>query len=262
VSAVSPHVLQVDTHIPDSSSSSSSRLQLWAGDDFNRGAQALFTALRQLPQLQHLELSRVQLDEVKDTQQLSALTASSEITSLTLQARFSMPLPQGVLQYVLQQGVQYTQLRVLRLQGGDGVSPQQCLDASDITRIASCCPGLIELSLKGVVSVGASMAPLLKLQASLKSLSVAGAAFGDAAAMLVAQMTGLQSLEWCDSAALTDGGLVRLSALRGLTRLYVRSCKRLSPTILPPDTWYSASNLLLEPTTEVRGSSALHGAVA
>lgn len=63
---------------------------------FCNGAQCLFTALRQLPRLQQLELSRMQLDEVQDTQQLSALTASSVLTSLHILARFSMPIPQGM----------------------------------------------------------------------------------------------------------------------------------------------------------------------
>jgi hypothetical protein len=62
---------------------------------FNVGTRSLFTALRQLPQLQNLELSRMQLDEVLDSQQLSALTASNVLTSLHLLARFSMPIPQG-----------------------------------------------------------------------------------------------------------------------------------------------------------------------
>jgi hypothetical protein len=68
------------------------QLSTW---DFDSGAQSLFTALRQLPQLQNLELSRMQLDEVLDSQQLSALTASSALTSLHLLARFCMPIPQG-----------------------------------------------------------------------------------------------------------------------------------------------------------------------
>jgi hypothetical protein len=152
----------------------------------------------------------------------------------------------GALQYVLPPGVVLTQLRVLRLQGGDGVSEEQCLDSADAARIAASCPGLTDLTLKSVISVGASLAPLLKLQGTLQRLSVAGAAFGDAAAALVAQLTGLQSLEWSDCGSLTDTGLVRLSALKGLQRLYLKSCKGLSKAVLPPDTWYTASKLLLE----------------
>jgi hypothetical protein len=139
-----------------------------------------------------------------------------------------------------------TQLLVLRLQGGDGVSQEQCLNSADVARIAASCPGLTELTLKGVITLGASLAPLLKLQGTLLRLSVAGAAFGDAASALVAQLTGLQSLEWSDCSSLTDVGLVRLSALKGLQRLYLKSCKGLSQAVLPPDTWYTASKLLLE----------------
>lgn len=220
---------------------------------------ALFGSLQRLPHLAHLHLSRMQLDEVPEPglPQLSALTASTVQTSLHLLARFSMPIPRGALQHVLPPGVLRPALQVLRLQGGDGVFAQQCLAAADIGRIASSCPGLTELTLKGVVSIGASLAPLLKLQGSLRRLGVAGAAFGDGAAALIAQLTGLESLEWSDSASLTDAGLVRLSALRRLTRLCVKSCKGLSPGVLPPDTWFSASKLLLEAGGEVSCVSAV-----
>lgn len=220
-------------------------------DNTDRGVNALFSALRQLQHLQHLELSRMQLDEITEPERLSALTASPALTSLHLLARFSMPMPQGALQYLIPKGAQLSQLHVLRLQGGDGMSEQQCLDAADVVRIADSCPGLTDLTLKGVVSVGASLAPLLRLQSSLVRLSVAGAAFGDAAAVLVSQLSGLQSLEWSDSVALSDAGISRFAALRGLTQLYVRSCKGLSSSILPPDTWYAASKLLLEAKPEV-----------
>jgi hypothetical protein len=218
------------------------------GDDFNRGAQALLASLRQLPQLQHLELSRMQLDEVTAVQQLSALTASSRLTSLHVLARFSMPLPQGALQHLLSNGVQLPELRVLRLQGGDGVSEEQCLGADDTQRIAESCPGLTELTLSGVVSLSVSLAPLLALQPSLQALSVAGAAFGDGAAGVIAQLTGLRSLEWSNG-TLTDSGLRQLTALTGLTRLRVKSCKGVSNEILPPDEWYKASQLVLEATS-------------
>lgn len=207
--------------------------------------QALLGALQQLPHLQHLELSRMQLDEVTAVEQLSTLTASSKLTSLHLLARFSMPLPRGALQQLLPSGLQLPGLRVLRLQGGDGVSEEQCLDSDDVICIAASCPGLTELTLHGVVSLNVSLAPLLALQPSLQALSVAGAAFGDAAAGVVTQLTGLQSLDWSNS-GLTDGGLRQLTALTGLTRLRLKSCKDVSREILPPDEWYKASELVLE----------------
>lgn len=196
----------------------------------------------------------MQLDEVTDVQQLSALTASPQLTSLHLLARFSMPLPMGALQHLLPPGLQLPLLRVLRLQGGDGVSEQQCLGASDVERVADCCPHLTDLTLKGVLSVGASLEPLLRLRASLQALSVAGAAFGDAAAGCVAKLTGLQALEWSDSVGLTDAGVQQLTGLRQLRRLSVKSCKGLSRAILPPDDWYKASQLVLEAGVQVRGA--------
>jgi hypothetical protein len=218
------------------------------GDDFNRGAQALLVSLRQLPQLQHLELSRMQLDEVTAVQHLSALTASSKLTSLYVLARFSMPMPQGALQHLLPSGVQLPELQVLRLQGGDGVSKEQCLGAEDTRRIAECCPGLTELTLSGVVSLRVSLSQLLALQSTLQALSVAGAAFGDGAAGVIAQLTGLRSLEWSNG-SLTDSGLQQLAALTALTHLRVKSCKGVSKEILPPDEWYKASQLVLEATS-------------
>jgi hypothetical protein len=217
------------------------------GGDSN-AFRSLCGSFRQLSHLEHLQLSRMQLDEVpeSDHSQLSALTASPVLTSLHLLARFSMPIPKGALQHVLPPELARPALQVLRLQGGDGVSAHQCLSAADISRIPSCCLGLTEVTLKGVVSMGASLAPLLKLQGSLRRLGVAGAAFGDGAAALIAQLTGLESLEWTDSASLSDAGMLRLSALQRLTRLCVKSCKGLSPGVLPPDTWFSASKLLLE----------------
>lgn len=190
----------------------------------------------------------MQLDEVTAVQQLSALTASSRLTSLHVLARFSMPLPQGALQHLLSSGVQLPELRVLRLQGGDSVSEEQCLGADDTQRIAESCPGLTELTLSGVVSLSVSLAPLLALQRSPQALSVAGAAFGDGAAGVIAQLTGLRSLQWSNG-SLTDSGLRQLTALTGLTRLRVKSCKGVSKEILPPDEWYKASQLVLEATS-------------
>jgi hypothetical protein len=211
----------------------------------------LLSLLRQMTQLQHLQVSKMQLDELTDLQQLSALTASPQLTSLAVLARWHTPIPLHGLQHMLPQDRQLSQLRVLRLQGSEAKSDQQCLDSGDIQRIAEACPGLTELTLKGVVSVGASLQPLVAhLQQSLVSLTVAGPAFDDAAAAVVAQLQHLQRLEWSDSPELSDDGLSQLAVLSKLVWLSIRSCKGLSHIILPPDTWYAASKLELE-TPEV-----------
>ena len=126
------------------------------------------------------------------------------------------------------------------------------MHASDLARIPKACPSLRELTLKGVVRYDVSLRPLLQLESTLEALSVAGVAFGDDAAGFIAELTGLKTLEWSDSPGLTDTGLQQLTALTELTRLTVKSCKGLSATILPPDTWYAASKLQLESGTEVR----------
>jgi hypothetical protein len=67
-------------------------------------------------------------------------------------------------------------------------------------------------------------------------LIVAGAAFDSAAAKAVAQLKGLQCLEWSDS-PLTDAGLQQLTALTGLTRLRVIRCPNLTVKVAPIAQW-------------------------
>lgn len=68
---------------------------------------------------------------------------------------------------------------------------------------------------------------LVKLQPCLETLCVAGDAFDDEAAAMVAQLTNLRHLDWesnpClkDANSLTDAGLLELTALQGLTHLAV-----------------------------------------
>jgi hypothetical protein len=222
-----------------------------ASDEDAVSRLVLLSLLRQMTQLQHLQVSKMQLDELTDLKQLSALTASPQLTSLAVLARFYTPIPLHGLEHMLPQGRQLTQLRVLRLQGSEANSHDQCLDSYDIQRIAEACPGLTELTLKGVVNWGANLNPLAQhLQHTLESLSVAGPAFGDTAAAAVAQLQHLQRLEWSDSPNLSDAGLLQLTRLENLRWLSIRSCRGLCHSILPPDSWYAASKLELE-TPEV-----------
>lgn len=196
----------------------------------------LLSLLGRMTQLQHLKLAMMQLDRVTAVQQLSALTSSPQLTSLAVLGRYGMPITPHSLQHILPQGRQLMQLRVLKLQleGTDGTSQQQCLDSDNIQHIAESCPCLAELSLKGVVSVGASLEPLVQhLQQSLKSLSVAGPAFDDTAAATVARLQQLQRLEWSDSHKLSNAGCLQLAALVNLRWLCIRSCRGLSHTIVP-----------------------------
>ena len=63
----------------------------------------------------------------------------------------------------------------------------------------------------------------LKTSLSCCAAVMVGTAFKDSAAVAVAQLTSLQSLDWSDS-PLTTAGLQKLTALTGLTRLAVAGC--------------------------------------
>jgi hypothetical protein len=86
--------------------------------------------------------------------------------------------------------------------------------------MAACLPALDTLSLLHVVRDHATVAQLTQLLPRLTSLRVAGTAFDDGAAPLVALLTSLVELTWIDS-SLTPLGLQRLTALTRLTSLAV-----------------------------------------
>lgn len=77
--------------------------------------------------------------------------------------------------------------------------------------------------IRNTVQPGADLSALLQLPDSCTSLVVGGAAFSDAAAVTVAQLTQLKDLRWCYSEQLTDTGLEQLTAL-DLWFLYVHNC--------------------------------------
>jgi uncharacterized membrane protein YgcG len=101
------------------------------------------------------------------------------------------------------------------------------LGGRDLGCIVECCPGLQDLALCGVVGPTVFTWPLQHLS-SLQSLSVAGAAFKDSSAAAVAQIGGLQAVQWLDS-PLTVTGVQQLTALTRLTQLKaVAVCPRAS----------------------------------
>lgn len=224
---------------------------------------ALLVALRQLPQLQHLELLYV-----NDNAVVEALSALTQLTALRI-AEQGQPTECGVLQKVLQ-GRRLPQLRLLHLVA-ELLTPASCLQAAssssgsrrssssgnsgsrssdsgssngssrayswdhrdkasclggrDLGCIVECCPGLQDLALHGVVGPTVFTWPLQRLS-SLQSLSMAGAAFKDSAAAAVAQISSLQAVQWQDS-PLSVMGLQQLTALTRLTQLRaVALCSR------------------------------------
>lgn len=98
-----------------------------------------------------------------------------------------------------------------------------CVDASDISRLASCLPALGSLSLKHVVKDLDTVAALTQLMPSLTHLSVAGHEFDDYASGDVAQLTSLVELEW-RRGEITPAGLQQLTALTKLGMLIVDEC--------------------------------------
>lgn len=216
------------------------------------GVQGLLAALQSLTMLQHLSLHGIALDECKQTaHQLSALTAASEqLTALTLAADHEAPWPaKAVHRHIMCRPL--PRLKRLVLQGGSSglLQRDRALCADDLHAIARCCPALTQLKLlRGCVAPGASFHPLLSLQTVLRSLSVSGAAFDDAAATVVAQLQGLRCFQASDSSSLTDGGLLQLTDLTALTHLQVKGCRGLSSGLMSSDSVYSTPMLLLEHT--------------
>jgi hypothetical protein len=177
------------------------------------GAQALLAVLSQLARLQHLEMSTVQWDPAGvASQHFSALTASSCLTRLVVNLHIKPPLPEGAVRHMFPAHRQQPQLKFVQL-SYVGITEAYCIDSADLVSIASCCPALQHLDVNCTVQPGADVAGLLKLPHSCTSLKVGGAAFSDAAAATVAQLTQLKHLRWWQAKQLTDTGLQQLTAL-------------------------------------------------
>lgn len=92
------------------------------------------------------------------------------------------------------------------------------MDSADLDNLICCCPGLRDLNITGVMRPGADVSGLLQLPTSCTTLNIGGAAFTDAAAPVLAQLTHLEYLSWCSSEGLTDAGFEQLTALTGVNR--------------------------------------------
>jgi len=142
--------------------------------------------LLQLTTLQQLELSDLPLAEVEDKQLYSALTASSQLSSLAIRcsnssssSHWQLAANQGFwgkLQAAFDPGRLLPQLQELHLQPGDcSVGPTHSIGradrlcAADVERIAACCPGLTALKLDIVVQCNADISSLTSLRSSLQT---------------------------------------------------------------------------------------------
>jgi hypothetical protein len=158
-----------------------------------------------------------------------ALTASSKLQELVVQADNELPLPWGAVQHVFPAGRVLPHLTKLELEGiplaDNPIKSRQgslgFMSAQDLEAVVAACPALKKLGLCNALESGAGLQALQQLPSTLTSLSVGGC--GDSVAALVAQLTGLKALFWASSPDLTDAGLQHLTALRRLTQLHMYS---------------------------------------
>lgn len=194
------------------------------------GVAALLRAMQQLQLLQEFQLSANcilgLLSGHAAPQLFAALPASSNLERLQLTATDQQPLPLGAMRRMFPQGRTFLQLRdvsIVMLVEPDNPfaaddAQQWCMDSTDLASFISCCPGLQDLDITGAIKPGADVSALLQLPTSCTSLNIGGAAFTDTAAPVLAQLTHLKYMSWCNS-DLTDTGLEQLTALTSLTRL-------------------------------------------
>lgn len=202
------------------------------------GTAALLQALQALTQLQHLQLELPAMDA--DTQlpeSFAALTASSQLTHLCVRREGKQPLARGAMQHMFAAGRQYPHLKnvlvTMPLDQYELVQPAHwCLDSADLASMFSCCPAIEDLNIVGVVQPDTDLSVLRQLPESCWMLLVGGAGFTDAAASVLAQLTQLQDLGWCNSPGLTDVGLEQLTALTDLSRLWGKMCLGLSEELM------------------------------
>lgn len=194
--------------------------------------QELLSAIGQMTQLQHLQLSNVDstlTEEGIQQLQFSPLTSSSHLTLLQLSVSGGMPLPKFGLQQIMPQGKVLPHLRVLQLEGHRfnplfAVAPrpdESPFDSADVSSVVACCPGLADLTLACCVAESANLQPLLSLAPTLTALRLSLCEDATIAAVLI-KLTGLVSLS-CRESALTIDGLQQLTLLQALTRLEIES---------------------------------------
>lgn len=190
--------------------------------DSPQGPVALLRALQQATSLQSLKLFNASLHSAHASLQLfSALTASPNLTKLTIHAQEEQPLPQaaGAIQQMFPAGRELPKLQELSIAWvlGDEQQPQigWCVDTKGLASIVRCCTQLLSLDIDGVVR-DPDVSPLLRLPRCCVELEVGGHAFDDRAAAVIAQLTHLTQLCWANAPQLTDVGLQHLTALQAL----------------------------------------------
>lgn len=232
------------------------------------GAAALLAVLPRLTKLQRLQLEIPCLHfiDISDLQAFSALTSSSSLQKLAMPVDGGQAFPPGAAEHIFPAGRQLPCLQHLDLSSLDNEEEQEfCLNGEDLARIVACCPSLQHLNITNALEPGADVSMLLQLPASCTSLDIGGAAFTDAAAPVLAQLTQLRELAWTDSPGVSDQGIKQLTALRRLDTLLLMECSGLRETLLPRETrgqavhsFQTASTCLETSREEVHGTP-VHG---
>lgn len=129
------------------------------------GIASFLSALPALPRLQHLQLANLGTTGLRYAQPpysaFSALTASSQLTTLHVREGGSPPVPLGSVQFIFPAGRRLPQLHSLTLLDPTGGSEGAwCLDSEDVGCIVDCCPNLATLDIRNVVQPDADLSAL------------------------------------------------------------------------------------------------------
>jgi len=182
------------------------------------GAAALLSLLGRLQQLKSLKFFQPEYDWPAAA--YTSLTASSHLHELAV---YIDSLPPGVWQCVFPSDRQLPALRDLTLSAYEWDEshplPASASGTDDISRLASCCPGLHKITID--VQPGAQLSPLAKVS-GLTSLSVSGLhEEGFESLRALSELVSLQELSVEPGRPITPQDLLRLTALTGLTRLCI-----------------------------------------
>jgi hypothetical protein len=145
------------------------RLQDYS-EDHEPCARALLAALQHLTQLQHLELHVCGLCTGQpQASMFSALTASTQLTTLSVTDGVLAPVPQAAFGHMFPSGHVLPKLMVLCFGSRfiAGYRPH-CVEAAQVARIAASCPALQELFLLKVTPEGFDVSCLQQLPPCVK----------------------------------------------------------------------------------------------
>jgi hypothetical protein len=203
---------------------------------------ALLTALRELQQLQHIDVCfGDDMGELDDApmQQYSAFTASPQLTHLRIAAeqprhprRFPDALPPGAMQHIFPAGKQLPRLKQLHLNDAEADwhmkgKYMELLGPGDLAAIAAACPGLEQFWAIAAVEDDVQLIDLARMT-SVTQLKIGGH-YVDPAELsaAVAEMTQLQDLSVVGVIDLLPKDLAPLTQLTALRRLKLFDCSSL-----------------------------------